>query len=61
MRHCMSPLDFTVEELDHWISKGVDFISASTDMWSILKKGMELLERMKAISEEYPVYADAKI
>jgi len=51
----------TVEELDHWISKGVDFISASTDMWSILKKGMELLERMKAISEEYPVYADAKI
>ena len=36
------------------ISKGVDFISCSTDMWSIIKGARELLERMKVISEKYP-------
>lgn len=43
-------------ELTHWISKDVDFISCSTDMWSIIKGARELLERMQGISEKYPRY-----
>lgn len=42
------------EELAHWMSMGVDFLSASTDMWSIIKGARELLERMKAVSAEHP-------
>ena len=42
-------------ELTRWISKGVDFISASTDTWSILRGGMELLRCMRAISDQYPL------
>ena len=42
------------DELAFWISKGVDFISASTDMWSILKGAKSLLSDMKRISEQYP-------
>lgn len=42
------------EELLHWISKGVDFISASTDMWSIITAERALLEKMKNISLQYP-------
>lgn len=41
-------------ELTHWISKGIDFISASTDMWSIIKGARELLSTLKGISEKYP-------
>lgn len=40
-----------VAELSHWISKGIDFISASTDMASVLKGAAEVLDRMKKISE----------
>lgn len=40
-------------ELTHWISKGVDFISASTDMWSIIKGAQTLLSTMQNISEQY--------
>lgn len=43
-----------VEELTHWMRMGVDFISASTDMWSIIKGARELLDKMKAVSAEYP-------
>ena len=42
------------EELAHWISKGVDFISASTDMWSILKGAKSLLSDLQQISDRYP-------
>ncbi len=42
------------EELEHWISKGVDFISASTDTWSIIKGGREVLGTMQRISQKYP-------
>ena len=42
------------EELAHWMSMGVDFLSASTDMWGIIKSARELLERMEAISVRYP-------
>lgn len=41
-------------ELEHWISKGVDFISASTDMWSILKGARDLLALMQDVSGRYP-------
>ena len=40
-------------ELEHWISKGVDFISASTDMWSVMKGARDLLKDMRAISDRY--------
>lgn len=42
------------EELQHWIEKGLDFISASTDMWSIMKGAKTLLEIMKDVSDAYP-------
>lgn len=42
------------EELEHWISMGVDFISSSTDMASILKGAGSLLDRMKDVSRGYP-------
>lgn len=41
-------------ELAHWMQKGVDFISASTDMWSILNSARNLLADMKNASEKYP-------
>lgn len=41
-------------ELEHWIGKGVDFISASTDMWSILKGAKDLLGLMQDISNGHP-------
>ena len=41
-------------ELSHWMSKGIDFISASTDMWSILKGAQTLLGTMKDVSQKYP-------
>lgn len=43
------------EELTHWIRKGVDFISASTDAWSILRGAKALLQCMRDISEQYPL------
>lgn len=42
-------------ELEHWIAKGVDFISASTDMWSVMKGARTLLGDMRRISERYPL------
>ena len=42
------------EEIEHWVSKGLDFISASTDMWSVMKGAMTLLETMKDVSARYP-------
>lgn len=45
----------SVEELNHWIEKGVDFISSSTDMWSVLQGARTLLGRMDEISSKYPV------
>ncbi len=42
-------------ELGHWMSKGVDFISASTDMWSIISGARTLLDTMKEVSAQYPV------
>ena len=55
---CGKPIGFSTgsdspKELEHWISKGVDFISASTDMWSVIKGGKELLSNMTQISAEY--------
>lgn len=47
----------TREELSHWIGKGVDFLSASTDSWSILRGGMELLSLMRDISSAHPVFS----
>lgn len=44
----------TAAELAHWMSKGVDFISASTDMWSILKGAQDLLALMQEVSGRYP-------
>lgn len=41
-------------ELAHWMQKGVDFISASTDMWSILSGAKHLLADMKTVSGQYP-------
>ena len=41
------------EELEHWISKGLDFISAGTDMQSVVCGGMELLSNMRRISDQY--------
>lgn len=43
-----------VEEVEHWISKGVDFISASTDMRSVLVGAQTVLGRMKEASDKYP-------
>lgn len=43
------------QELEHWISKGIDFISASTDMQSILKGAQQVLSLMKDISADHPV------
>ena len=56
---CGKPIGFSTgsddpTELEHWISKGVDFISASTDMWSVLKGGKTLLQEMSEISTRYP-------
>lgn len=42
------------EELQRWIEKGVDFISASTDSWSIIKSERDLLQSMQLISQQYP-------
>jgi 2-dehydro-3-deoxyglucarate aldolase/4-hydroxy-2-oxoheptanedioate aldolase len=42
-------------ELGHWMSKGIDFISASTDMWSIISGAHTLLDTMKEVSAQYPV------
>ncbi|MBE6588562.1 MAG: aldolase [Ruminococcaceae bacterium] len=42
-------------ELLHWMSKGVDFISASTDMWSVLMGAKTLLAKMKDVSERCPL------
>lgn len=41
------------DELEHWISKGLDFISASTDMQSVIRGGSELLSSMRLISDQY--------
>ena len=41
-------------ELAHWMEKGVDFISASTDMWSIISSAQRLLGDMRRVSEEHP-------
>lgn len=55
---CGKPIGFSTgaddpTELEHWISKGVDFISASTDMWSVMKGAKQLLSDLSAISEKY--------
>lgn len=42
------------KEIEHWISMGLDFISCSTDMWSVMKGARDLLSDMKAVSEKYP-------
>ncbi|MBR3928150.1 MAG: aldolase [Clostridia bacterium] len=42
------------EELEHWIKKGVDFISASTDMWSVMKGARSLLSDLNKIAQKYP-------
>lgn len=42
------------EELAHWLAKGVDFLSASTDVWSIIKGTRELLGNMRDLSQAYP-------
>jgi 2-dehydro-3-deoxyglucarate aldolase/4-hydroxy-2-oxoheptanedioate aldolase len=41
-------------ELEHWIGKGIDFISAGTDMQSILLGAQSLLSLMKDVSGEHP-------
>lgn len=38
-------------ELTHWMSKGIDFISAGTDMWSIISGARSLLARMREVSD----------
>ena len=57
-RACGKPIGLSTgadnaAELTHWISKGISFISASTDMWGIIKSARELLSMMKRISENY--------
>lgn len=47
-------------ELEHWISKGIDFISASTDMQSILKGAQSLLSLMKEVSNGFPRNGEKK-
>lgn len=44
----------TAEELAHWLSKGIDFLSAGTDAWSVLKGAADLLERMRGIIKQCP-------
>ncbi len=56
---CGKPIGFSTgaddpDELEHWISKGIDFISASTDMWSIVKGSRALLGSLNSISAKYP-------
>ena len=56
---CGKPIGFSIGsddpgELERWISMGVDFISASTDMWSVIKSGMSLLKNLGDISSKYP-------
>lgn len=56
---CGKPIGLSIgtddpAKLEHWISKGVDFISASTDMWSVIKGAREVLSTMSAISDRYP-------
>ena len=43
------------EELAHWMSKGIDFISSCTDMWQILSGSRTLLGKMRSVSERYPI------
>lgn len=55
---CGKPIGFSTgtddpAELEHWISKGVDFISAGTDMWSVIKGARTLLKDMSEISSRY--------
>lgn len=45
----------TAEELEHWIKKGVDFISSGTDASCIIKGSKALLNRMSEISGKYRV------
>lgn len=47
-------------ELYHWMSKGIDFISASTDMWSVLVGAKTLLSKMKDVSARCPRSETAK-
>lgn len=56
---CRKPIGLSTgaddqEELAHWIGKGLDFISASTDMWSVIKGATTLLQTMRAVSARYP-------
>ncbi|MBQ8813030.1 MAG: aldolase [Lachnospiraceae bacterium] len=40
------------EELTHWLNKGVDFISASTDIASVISGGYRVLETMQECSKK---------
>ena len=40
------------EELSHWLGKGIDFISASTDISSVIKGGFEILNTLKKSAEK---------
>lgn len=42
------------EEIEHWFSKGIDFLSASTDAASIIRGARELLGNMRGISARHP-------
>lgn len=42
------------EEFAHWMAKGIDFLSASTDMWSILNSARTVLKDLTRVSGDYP-------
>lgn len=40
------------KELTHWFDKGFDMLSASTDVWSVIRGARELLSMMRRVSLE---------
>lgn len=44
----------TEEELQRWFEKGVDFISAGLDAWSLIRGGREVLSALRNLDRRFP-------